>query len=373
MATYLRGKDTWRIEVDMGFDSNGKRKKIIETYKGNKKEAKARESEIKAQIKSGTFIERNSFTYEMFINKWLKDYAIPTLAPKTLFEYKRMLKYIINELGFIKIKDIRPLHLLDFYNKLRNREKKLSNNTILHYYTLNNTILNHAVKWQLIINNPNQKVDRPKLIKKEAKHYDIEQTKALLKCLENENSKYRALILLALDTGARRGEITGLEWEDINFKKEYITINKTTQCIGNKIIEKMPKNNSSIRNVPITHVTIKALQEYKENQELLKKKLGNKWLNSKKIFTTANGGIMYPDTPSKIFNKIIKKYNLPIINFHALRHTSVSLLIASGIHTQVISKRVGHSSASTTQNIYSHVFESVANEVTEKLNNILTK
>lgn len=80
---------------------------------------------------------------------------------------------------------------------------------------------------------------------------------------------------------------------------------------------------------------------------------------------------MHPDTPSKILRKILNKYNLPIINFHALRHTLVSLLISQGVHIQAISKRVRHSSVSTTQNIYSHIFESAEREVANTMNNLL--
>lgn len=108
-------------------------------------------------------------------------------------------------------------------------------------------------------------------------------------------------------------EKTSLEWKDINFEKGYIAINKTTQYINNKIIKKTPKNNSSIRTVSITQATLNSLMKYRENQELLKQKLGNKWIDSKKVFTTTEGGIMFPDTPSRILNMIIKKYNLPII------------------------------------------------------------
>lgn len=237
-----------------------------------------------------------------------------------------------------------------------------------------NSILNHAVKWQFLSFNPNAKIDRPKIVKKEACYYNLEQVKKLINCLDNECSKYKALILLAIDTGARRGEIAGLEWEFVSFDSAYIIINKTTQYLNNKtVIEKLPKNDSSIRKVPITKATVEALAVYKEEQKNLKEKLGNKWSNSNKVFTTFDGKDMFPDTPSKSLTKILKKNNLSYINFHALRHTSVSLLIASGIHTQVISKRVGHSSASTTQNIYIHVFESVADEVTEKLNNIFAQ
>ena len=81
---------------------------------------------------------------------------------------------------------------------------------------------------------------------------------------------------------------------------------------------------------------------------------------------------MNPDTPSKILKAVIKKNKLEHINFHGLRHTSVSLLINSKIPVQVISKRVGHSSSVITQNIYSHVFQQSTDEATQKLNSILS-
>ena len=81
---------------------------------------------------------------------------------------------------------------------------------------------------------------------------------------------------------------------------------------------------------------------------------------------------MHPDTPSQILEKIIKKYNLKRISFHGLRHTSISLQISSGIQTQIISKRAGHSSISTTHSIYSHFFDNEFKDVANKMNNILT-
>jgi len=86
--------------------------------------------------------------------------------------------------------------------------------------------------------------------------------------------------------------------------------------------------------------------------------LGDKWEKTDKVFTGNFCGMMFPNTPLTIFNKIQKRYNLPKINFHGLRHTSVSLLINAGIQTQIVSKRIGHSSTSTTSDIYAHVFKS---------------
>ena len=102
----------------------------------------------------------------------------------------------------------------------------LSENTILHHYTLIGSILNKAVDWECLEKNPNNKVPRPKIKKHEPNFYDVEQVQTLLRCLENEPIKTQALILLALDTGARRGELTGLDWSDIDLEKGYMSTGK---------------------------------------------------------------------------------------------------------------------------------------------------
>jgi integrase len=92
--------------------------------------------------------------------------------------------------------------------------------------------------------------------------------------------------------------------------------------------------------------------------ENIKEQLGNKWLDSKKVFTSDEGGPIHPDVPRKIFRRVLEKYKLPIIRFHDLRHTSASLQLSSGANIADISRRLGHSDISTTLNIYSHSFNS---------------
>lgn len=99
--------------------------------------------------------------------------------------------------------------------------------------------------------------------------------------------------------------------------------------------------------------------------------LGSKWNGSKRVFTTDFGDDMHPDRPYKILKHIIKKYNLKDITFHGLRHTSISLQISSGIQTQIISKRAGHSNIAITHQIYSHFFDNEFKEVANKMDTFL--
>ncbi len=378
MAITKRNQNKWLIQIITGYtiDENGikKQKKYSETFYGKKSDARIRENKLKAKVKKGTFFDNERITFNDLIDKWYIEIAEPTLQIKTVDEYKKLLVLIRDELGFYKLTELRSIHLLEFYNKLRSRQKKLSESTILHYYTLINRILNIGVRWDFINKNVNSQIDRPKPMKQQATYYDKNEVNQLLQCLQNESLKYQVVIKLAIDSGCRRGELTGLEWSDVDFNNYTININKTTQFTSVGVIEKScPKNSSSIRIVSIMPETIDLLRKYKHEQEILKQKLGNKWINSNKVLINNYGDKMHPDTPSKILKKIIDKYNLPKMKFHGLRHTSASLLIASNVHTKVISKRLGHSSTNITDTIYCHVFDKLDKEAITKMSDYLHK
>lgn len=365
----------YKIDIPIGYNGN-KRIRHIETFYGGKKEAVLRESELKIQLKNNTYVRKNSMTMKELIDEWLKSKK-NIIGIKTYTEYERYCKNITECIGHIKVKDINVKILEEFYSELKTCKKGKEKNgysekTIKHHYTLMSGILNSAIKWGYLYINPNQNVTPIKVHKKEIECYSPEEVERLIEVLQNEPIKYQAVILLALDSGCRRGELTGLTWNDIDFDKSTININKTTQYVsGYGTFEKSTKSDTSNRVVYITPTTIQVLKKYKLKQDKQKLLLGNKWSNSTRVFTTDCGEDMHTDRPYKILKHIINKYNLKDITFHGLRHTSISLQISSGIQAQIISKRAGHSNVSITHNIYSHFFESGFKEVADKMDNFL--
>lgn len=142
-------------------------------------------------------------------------------------------------------------------------------------------------------------------------------------------------------------------------------------CLGYGTFEKETKNTTSNRSMYLSNETVKALKEWKKEQTTRRLLVGDKWEDSPRIFTTAFGADMHPNTPSKILEKIIRDNNLKRITFHGLRHTSITLLINSGVQTQIISKRAGHSNITTTHQIYSHFFNEEFEAVANTMDNIL--
>lgn len=384
-----RNGNSYRLVVSAGRGLDGKRKKYTKTITIDgkteteiNKKADKELSKFIVEVEKDDYTEPSKLTFEAFSAMWLKNYAKPNLALKTSYEYEKLLeKRIIPAIGHLKISNIKPLQLVNFFNNLQedgmreDRKKgKLSNNTLLHYYRLLSVMLNTALKWQLISSNPVRNVDPPKLEDKEGKSYDEAEVLLLIEKLQHENLDRQVAILLALAGGLRTGEVTGLKWENINFDENEIYILKTTQYIPKTtVFEKQPKNKTSKRLISIPSSVMDLVKILQTDQNYKRESCGDLWHSTDYIFTAWNGNPIHPQTPGKWFDKIIKKYNLRKITYHQLRHTSATLLINEGENVKTLSSRLGHAETSTTMNIYVHALKSADKSAANKLENLMFK
>lgn len=206
---------------------------------------------------------------------------------------------------------------------------KLSDQTVKHYHRLLSALLQDAVEWQLLVSNPASRVKPPKVAKKQVACYDEEQTAALLQAVSQEPLQYQVIIILALSTGLRRGELMGLEWKDIDFDNRVIKVTRASQNLpGVGVFTKEPKTESSNRVVSVPESVMLLLKKYKASQSEERMKIADKWFDSDRIFTTWDGRPMFPDTISNWFPEFLKQHGLPHITFHGLRHTAATLLIS---------------------------------------------
>jgi integrase len=399
MSVIERARGKYTIEIPVGKYSNGSQKRYTETFYCSKKsEAKAREAELKAKFKGGELTQVNKINFEKFTKMWVEQYAEKNLKAKTLYRYKELLdSRIIPALGRINLDKLMPMDILVFENKLReNGARKdgkstggLSERTVLHHHRLISTILGAAVRWGYITHNPAQKIDKPKNIQKDIEFLTLEQINRLIDALKDEDIKYQALMILALETGARRGEIMALNWKDIDFKNNSIRINKAVQFIPNDGLNiTTVKTKSSNRTISISENIISILKSYKRIQEREKNDLS---LGDDFIFTSPEGSQMHPDTVTHFMPKFIKKHNnkiskdqtltqeekdslyLPKVSFHGLRHSNATLLISQNVNMKTVSSRLGHANISTTLDIYTKAISSADKEVAEKLGAILSQ
>ena len=385
-----RGKNSYRLTVSEGFDLNGKPMIHRKTVHGTKKDAEVELAKFVTEVQNGLVIDGKSLKFSEFTEIWKRDYGSKELAPSTYKRYCRMLETrLLPYFGHFYINKIKPTDIMKFYDLLEKdtqlvrkkgnngskTKKPLSGKTILEHHRLLRAMLHKAVYWQLIVANPAERVQPPKARKPKRKSYDDEQTKILLENLEllsSEDTKYKVAIILTVFTGVRLGELMGLEWQDVDFKNRIISINRSSQYLADMgVFTKVPKTESSIRDIAIPEFIISLLEEYKlwyEEQKLI---YGELWTNSDRLFVQADGKPMHPSTISKWFVKYVGQIGLPVINFHGLRHTNASLLVAQNIDIAVISARLGHAQISTTLDFYVHPLLSHNRKAGYALENLL--
>ncbi|SHF31303.1 Site-specific recombinase XerD [Desulfofundulus australicus DSM 11792] len=378
-----RGENKWRLNVPGGTGPDGKRKVFRKNVEApSKREAEKLLDLFAAEVLRGQYVEPSKLTFGQFVKRWLRDYAEPNLAPKTVHRYRQMLETrILPAMGHLKIEQIKPLHLMEFYKNLQEdgiredgKPGGLSERTILHHHRLISAILQDAVEWQVIPSNPASRVKPPRVKKKQAACYDEEQIAAMLAALEKEDLKHRVLVYLAVFTGLRRGEIMGIEWKHINLETGTLEVRQAAQYIpGQGQFTKGPKNEMSVRTLTLPAFLVDMLKRYKKHWLEHRIKLGDLWQGSDRLFTTWDGRPGHPEWPSQWFSKFIKKHNLPPLNFHGLRHVNATLMINQGLPVKVISARLGHSNVGTTMDIYGHLLKSADREAAVRLEQVFQK
>ena len=368
-----RGKNSYRLSCLAGYNLQGKPIKKTKTVHCTKKEAEIELAKFVADVQNGMVIEGKSLRFSEFTEIWKRDYGSKELAPSTYKRYCRMLETrLLPYFGHFYVNKIKPTDIMQFYDLLskdtqlvRKKDndgnktlKPLSGKTILEHHRLLRAMLHKAVYWQVIVSNPAERVQPPKAKKPKRKYYDDDQCKILLENLEQldeEQIKYKTAIILTVFTGVRLGELMGLEWNDIDFRNGIVSINRSSQYLADTgVFTKMPKTESSIREVAIPDFVISLLEEYKLWYEEQKSLYGELWIDSNRLFVQADGKPMHPSTISKWFVKFIGQIGLPVINFHGLRHTNATLLIAQNIDVAVVAARLGHAQITTTFNFYVH-------------------
>ncbi len=256
--------------------------------------------------------------------------------------------------------------------EIRHRSETLTGNTALHYHRMISAMLEKAVKWQILYDNPCRRVEAPRKEYKEAEYMDEYEAQRMMECLQDEPIKYRAAVTVLLYTGMRRGELCGLEWGKLDLDSGLADINKTSQYLPNRgIFDDDTKTVMSRRVIRIPSPAVQVLREWRTEQNIQRLKMGDRWIDSGKVFTQDNGNPICPATLSKWFGDFIKRYDLPPIHLHSLRHTNATLMIAAGADLRTVSKRLGHSNMSTTSDIYTHAIRSADERAAELLEDIL--
>lgn len=221
-------------------------------------------------------------------------------------------------------------------------------------------IFEQAKREQIIKYNPFDVVPLPRFEPPAKQAIPKDELKEFLAAVDKEPPRVRAICYLLAYTGARRGELYALQWQDLDLEKKEIIINKTAARVGRQTVINDTKTGKA-RAVPLPDIVIKQLMDYKRSL----------WTISPWIFADKNGNY---NTPNQIYwylLKISQRYNLPFYNPHRFRHTAASLLISEGVDVLTVAEVLGHSDIKTTLNTYSHALEEKRREASDTMQRLL--
>jgi integrase len=330
----------------------------------SEKAAKLARDKARVSLSTSNYVSPNKLTLGEYLTTWINEVHANQLKASTLERYKRVInRYLIPELGAIKLQDLRPSHVQGFYTSLLTRSTVTGNPLSPQTVTLIGAVLKKAIKYAvdvdgLIAVNPVSRVPLPKGKGTIPTPWSIQELNTFLDVARSHRLFF--FFRLSAFTGARRGELLALKWSD--FDGTAITISKNRLMAGNQVIEQNSTKGGTNgqRRVPLDRETIELFNVHRVNQLKERMALGENWQETGYVFVQENGLPLYPHTPSDLFKKLLNKAGLRPTRLHDQRHLHATELLRLGEPLHVVANRLGHRDAMVTATIYAHVSDQQA-------------
>lgn len=272
----------------------------------------------------------------------------------------------------IPLTQLKPQHLQQFYSdKLATG---LSNRTVqIMHFTLHKSLQN-AVKTGILMRNPMDAVDCPKIQHHEMKVMTESDIHLFLEMARP--TEYYSLFYTLLFTGLRRSEALALRWCDVDLVFMQISVTRTMQYLsqaepGKRISFKQPKTEKSRRLVSLSPSTCIILREHREQQEAMRQSLGMTLSDDDLVFAHYDGTPLLPSSITHAWIKLVRRCGLTGVRLHDARHTHASLLLKQGVHPKIVQERLGHSGIAITLDLYSHVAPGLQQAAASKFDDIV--
>ena len=373
---YSTQRNQWVACAANGFSPSGGRK-YKRMYCKTEAEAKKKLREFLREKDCGGSQAQSTLSVQDYMNQWLETVKRRTMKPSG---YDRLestcIKQVYPHIGDIQMHGVTSTDIQEMLNDL---SCKYSQSVLKKTYDAINSCMRYAVNCNIIDRNPVNGVVVPKS-SRESKEISIlsdEEVEQLKReCVKpfsrGKRGGYRLgyLCILLLNTGMRVGELSALEWSDVNFKGRSIRISKNASVIKNRdgdsdftyvnVIYDNPKTKCSNRTIPINNAAMDALIHIKEITG-----------NCKYVAANQDGDFLKPEAISNFFSLIRKDCGFKKqYGIHALRHTFATSLFRKNVDIKTVSTILGHSSTAITYNIYVHIIESLKVEALSLIDDV---
>lgn len=366
-----RSPGVWRLRVFIGPDpATGNPRQLSRTFKGSKKEADAALARFVAEVTSGSVPVVASTTVGAFLDQWL-EHIKPDRSPTTIRGYRFKIARIKEQFGAVRLDKLTPQHLDRAYRVWLN--EGLDASSVHHLHRVVAAALHQAVKWQVLSSSPAALASPPARRSRPAQIPALEIVQRLITAAEEkEQPVLAAIIAVAATTGLRRGELSGLQWSDVDLVGKKLYVRRSVKNDTEGVWASGPTKTHQARRIALDDFTTSVLQSHRVAAE--------GWAAAAVplpadayVFTLDPGGgtPLTPDRLTGAFTRLCRSSGIRGVTLHTLRHFSASMLIASGRDLRTIAGRLGHSDATTTLRAYAHLVKGRDQDAADYLGSLL--
>lgn len=379
---------SWSLILDLGYQvdpttGKTKRKQKWITFRGTRKQAEAALTEHVRAANRGEFVEPSKSTLGEWLIEWLKKAITPPLKSQATFDsYKRIIETrLVPKLGGTRLQALKPLDIEAYYAGL----SSLSPSTVQIHHAILHSALQTAVRNGLVTRNVAALVsNKPRKTAGQdvLDHvWSADEAATFLKTAKAAGSQPAAFYTLALDTGARRGELAALQWSDVDLPAGKVTIRRTL-LKGGKTPVFGPTKTGTIRTLELSAETVELLRDHKKHQAAVKMRNRQHYHDLGLVFAKEWGDLhnradslglplQVNTIGEREFGRLIKAAGVRRIKFHGLRHTVATLMLSAGVPAHVVQRRLGHAKIEMTLGIYAHALPSMQQDAASRLAKLL--
>jgi integrase len=331
-----------------------------------RKEVSEKIQALRQKHEHGIDLDAKHITIGDFMRRWLSEVVSIRNKHRTAISYEKITEqHIIPVIGQITLADLRPDHVQKLINELCKRKAP---RTVRNVRAVLRRALNQAMRWRYITFNAAALVDLPRCDDHKIEPLSVDEARLFLSTIKGH--RLEALYTLTLLIGLREGEVLGLLVSNIDFEKNTITIDGALQYQNSKLIRTSTKTKASMRTLPIPITLLPLLRSLVASAQ------------SEYLFTSTCDTPINPRNLVRQFKALLVKAQIRVITlrtgersstvrFHDLRHSCATFLIAAGVHPRTIMSTLGHSTISTTMNIYGHTLDETHIEAISRIDRLL--
>jgi integrase len=357
-TVYQRADGRYAASAYVPTRSGRKRRTV---YGRTRDEAAGKLADLLAQARRGVPVAEKGWTVERYLTYWLSEVVEQERRPATVVTYRKIVeRFIVPRIGRVRLDRLSPQDVRRLLNASReevqrggrNDGQPLSPRMVQMIHAVLRNAIEHAVREELVPRNV------VKLVRVPAPQYEVgtgltvAQARRVLGLVERD--RLRAVYVLALTVGLRKGELLGLRWGDVDLDGAELHVRQASQRVAGELHFTEPKTRHSRRTLPLPGMTVDALREHRSRQAADRLSAGPAWVDSGLVFTTARGTPIEPRNLNRHWYGVRDRAGLSGVRLHDLRHTCVTLLLDAGVPPHIVQAIAGHSGIEVTMTIYAH-------------------